>query len=354
MHILYYITGHGYGHGVRSTVIANNLPLSVDVTFRTALPEFFFKDEMRRPFFWSEGRFDCGCVQIDGVTVDIPATLESYKQIADRNRLIIDQEVRWCKKNNISCILGDITPFAFDVAQKAGIPSIALSNFTWYDIYSEYMNGNDHFLPYLDEIRDQYNKADIFLSMFPANPMEYINRCKDISIIGRRGVSVRKQIAERYHFSEEKKIGLIYIGCYGLDSICWEKLGLLKEWEFLSLYDVEQRPSNFHIVEKQWFRYQDLTASADVVISKPGYGVVSECFLNGTPLLYIPRMDFAEYPVLKAAIDSWGGGIQIAEQMLSSCEWFDLLGEIANRKVAPLIDKDGVQVAIQEILNIVK
>jgi L-arabinokinase len=95
-----------------------------------------------------------------------------------------------------------------------------------------------------------------------------------------------------------------------------------------------------------------LTASADVVISKPGYGVVSECFLNGTPLLYIPRMDFAEYPVLKAAIDSWGGGIQIAERMLSTCEWFDLLDEIVKRKIAPLTHKDGVQLAIREILNL--
>jgi L-arabinokinase len=339
---------------VRSTVIANNLPLSVDVTFRTALPQSFFKDEMRRPFFWSEGVFDCGCVQIDGVTVDIPGTLNAYKQIADKNRLLLDQEVNWCKKNNISCIVSDITPFAFDVAKKTCIPSIALSNFTWYDIYSEYSSDNDDFLPYLDEIREQYNKADLFLTMFPANPMEYINRRKDISIIGRKGVSVRKQIAERYGFSEEKKIGLIYIGCYGLNSIQWEKLGSLKEWEFLSLYDVSQRPSNFHIVEKQWFKYQDLTASADVVISKPGYGVVSECFLNGTPLLYIPRMDFAEYPVLKAAIDSWGGGIQIVEQKLATGEWFDLLDEVKNRKMTPLTDKDGVQSAIREILSVAK
>ncbi len=352
MHILYYITGHGYGHGVRSTVIANNLPLSVDVTFRTSLPESFFKDEMRRPFFWSEGKFDCGCIQIDGVTVDIPGTLNAYKQIADTNRLLIDEEVGWCKKNNISCILGDITPFAFDVAKKAGIPSVALSNFTWYDIYSEYITNNDHFLPYLKEIREQYNKADLFLAMFPANPMEYIDRRKETAIIGRRGVSVRKQIAEKYGFSEKKKIGLIYIGCYGLNSINWEMLGSLKEWEFLSLYDVERRPSNFHIVEKQWFKYQDLTASADIVISKPGYGVVSECFLNGTPLLYIPRADFAEYPVLKAAIDSWGGGIQITEQMLSTTEWFELLDQAANRKMAPLVDKDGVQLAIKEIMNI--
>jgi L-arabinokinase len=247
--------------------------------------------------------------------------------------------------------MGDITPFAFDVACKAGIPSIALSNFTWYDIYREYLADGDGFKPYLDEIAAQYNRADLFLSMFPANPMEYIKKKKDISLIGRSGKPVREQISRRYGFESKKKIALIYIGCYGLDNVSWERLGPLSDWEFLSLYDVMNRPSNFHVVNKQWLRYEDLMASADIVISKPGYGVVSECFLNGIPLLYIPRTNFAEYPVLKAAIDSWSGGYQINECELSSCEWIDRLNFIAEREKPHPVETDGVEMCVQEILR---
>ncbi|MBN1603514.1 MAG: hypothetical protein JW915_18030 [Chitinispirillaceae bacterium] len=352
MHILYYITGHGYGHGVRSTVIANALPSNVDVTFRTSLPESFFMDEMRRDFSWYEGTFDCGCVQVDGVTVNVEQTLASYRRIADRNRTLIDREVEWCLKQRVTCILGDITPFAFDVADKARLPSIALSNFTWYDIYREYLADGDGFKPYLDEIAAQYNKADLFLSMFPANPMEYIKKKKNVSLIGRKGTLVREQIAKRYGFNEKKKIALIYIGCYGLNNVSWERLGRLSDWEFLSLYDVANRPSNFHVVNKKWFRYEDLMASADIVISKPGYGVVSECFLNGTPFFYIHRMNFAEYPVLKAAIDAWGGGYQISEKELSSCEWIDRLNSIIRREKPCPVETDGVEVCVKEILSI--
>ena len=46
--------------------------------------------------------------------------------------------------------------------------------------------------------------------------------------------------------------------------------------------------------------YQDLVAAADVVISKPGYGIVSECVANGTPLLYTSRGRFVEYDVFVA------------------------------------------------------
>jgi L-arabinokinase len=352
-HILYYITGHGFGHGMRSTVIANALPPSVKITFRTSLPESFFRDEMHRSYSWYKGSFDCGCVQVDGVTVDIPKTLNTYKQIADRNRMLLDSEVAWCKTNQVSCILGDITPFAFDIGAKAGIPSIALSNFTWYDIYREYVSDNNEFSPYLEEILHQYNKADLFLAMFPSNPIDYVKNRVDVSLIGRKGISIRDQIAEKYGFSPKKNIGLIYIGCYGLNNISWERLRSLNNWEFLSLYDIENRPPNFHLIDKGCFKYQDLTASADVVISKPGYGVVSECFLNRIPLLYIPRRDFAEYPVLKEAIDSWGGGYQISDHELFTCQWGELLDMVKDKKKQLPINSSGVTTCVHEIMKMI-
>jgi len=45
-------------------------------------------------------------------------------------------------------------------------------------------------------------------------------------------------------------------------------------------------------------RYEDLVAAADVVVSKPGYGIVSECAANRTALLYTSRGNFIEYDVL--------------------------------------------------------
>ena len=47
-------------------------------------------------------------------------------------------------------------------------------------------------------------------------------------------------------------------------------------------------------------QYQDLVAAADVVVTKPGYGIVSECVANGTPLLYTSRGAFVEYDVFVA------------------------------------------------------
>ena len=47
-------------------------------------------------------------------------------------------------------------------------------------------------------------------------------------------------------------------------------------------------------------RYEDLVAAADVVVSKPGYGIVSECIANDTALLYTSRGRLIEYDVMVA------------------------------------------------------
>ena len=46
------------------------------------------------------------------------------------------------------------------------------------------------------------------------------------------------------------------------------------------------------------FRYEDLVAAVDVVVTKPGYGIIAECIAAGTPMLYTSRGDFREYDLL--------------------------------------------------------
>jgi L-arabinokinase len=42
--------------------------------------------------------------------------------------------------------------------------------------------------------------------------------------------------------------------------------------------------------------------AADVVVTKPGYGIITECLANDTAILYTDRGRFIEYDVLVAAM----------------------------------------------------
>ena len=52
-------------------------------------------------------------------------------------------------------------------------------------------------------------------------------------------------------------------------------------------------------------RYEDLVHAVDVVVTKPGYGIVAECLANGTAMLYTSRGRFREYDVMVAEMPAF-------------------------------------------------
>ena len=51
-------------------------------------------------------------------------------------------------------------------------------------------------------------------------------------------------------------------------------------------------------MEAAGLEYVDLVGAADVVVTKPGYGIVSDAIAAGTRMIYTDRGDFPEYPIL--------------------------------------------------------
>lgn len=337
MKILYYITAHGYGHALRASALCTMLPTGAEIVFRTTVPREFFTREMARPFAYEPAVFDCGCVQPDGNTIDIRKTLAAYREIAERNRGLLDKEAAWCEKNGVNVIVSDIVPFAFDVADKAGIPSVAAANFTWHTIYEEYAALHPEFTPYLSEMRQQYARADILLAMYPANDMRYFKKQIPVGAVGRAGTDVRARFCSHFGVSAGKKIGLIYTGNFGMEGMPWERLEMFDEWEFFGLYALPGASKNYHYFTTQEFRYQDCIASADVMIAKLGYGACAECFINGLPIIYLPRTGFAEFSVLEQAVKAWGHGYLLSKDDYCSLRWQKTLHDVIGRgKPSPI------------------
>src|SRR4029078_10346380 len=67
-------------------------------------------------------------------------------------------------------------------------------------------------------------------------------------------------------------------------------------------------------------RYVDLVAVADVVVTKPGYGIIADCVANDTAMLYTSRGRFVEYDVM----------VQEMPRFLR-CEYIDLDRFLAGR-----------------------
>jgi hypothetical protein len=349
VHLLYYVTGHGYGHGVRTAAICNELSPDVRLTFRTKLPEQFFIEEIKRPFHYAPEEFDCGCLQFDSVTTDIEKTFTAYQSIERRNAMLLDDEAAWCAAQGVTMIVSDATPFAFDVARRCGIPSVAVTNFTWYDIYLPYAKVNAGFLPLVERMKEQYGRADALLALEPALPMEYFRKRIEIPPVGRRGKNRRDEIAGKNGFDKRKHLALIYFGEFGMHDIDWRGLARFTEWEFLGLYPLPHAPSNYRIVATSEFSYQDLVASVDFMAGKLGYCTVAECMLHGTPIMYLPRTDFVEWAALDRAVRSWGGGYEVSPLDCRALRWKPVLDAVASAQRPECLQSDGARICAREI-----
>lgn len=354
MNICYYVSSHGYGHASRVCAVCNNFSADVRLFIRTAAPRAFFEAELRRSFSWSEGLFDCGCVQTDSITVDIEATVREYMTIAERNRSLLSAEAAWCRAQGIDCIVGDIPPFACSVAQDAGIPAVIVTNFTWFDIYAPYVAAVPSFGRYVEEVRNQYAMADLLIETYPALPMPFFKKRESVPVVARKGEYRRNDILKALRIAPEKHLALIYPGTMGLHGVAWHELERFSDWAFLGVYPLPGSSPNYYRVDASRFSYGTLSASVDLVVSKLGYSTVGECLVNGVPILYVPRSDFAEFPVLDKAVRQWGHGYKVAREDYAALKWERVLDHVVSGPKAEPMSNNGAALCAGHIERVAR
>jgi hypothetical protein len=362
MRVLYYVTSHGYGHAVRSVAVCGALyellsaggAGGLSLTFCTDVPQAFFEEELPFPHGWRRGGFDVGCLQSDGVSVLVSETLEAYRGVSADNRRLLEGEARWCRDNGVDCVVGDITPFAFEVAERAGVPSVAIGNFTWHDIYAPYVERYPDYGGMLSEMAWQYGMASVDLALYPAAPMPVFGRRKAAPVLGRRGENRRTEICRHFGIDPGRRLGVVYTGNFGLGRVDWRRLESFEGWDFVGVYPLPGGPENYHVVSKERFRYQDLPASADAIVAKMGYGVFSESLLNGIPLIYPPREDFAEFPVLDAEARKLGSGVCVGMNEFCELGWSDVLDAAVDGNRMEPYACEGAMTCAEEIVKLKK
>jgi hypothetical protein len=196
--------------------------------------------------------------------------------------------------------------------------------------------------------------ADLLLALYPSSTMSYFRNQVSVGPVGRVGRNVRSRLFSEFGVIPGKKIGLIYTGDFGMDAVLWKRLEIFDEWEYFGLYPLPGSPRNYHQISKKDFRFQDCIASADVMISKLGYGVCAECFINGLPIIYLPRTGFAEFPVLEKAVQAWGYGFLLSKEDFCSLHWIEALDAVEKQgKPAPM-PSDGDLRCSEEIVRLIR
>ncbi len=307
--VAYYISAHGYGHGVRSCQIIraiNEIYPQLTVHIISTLPGSFLSNQIgnARNSVRPES-FDVGMVQLDSIRVDVDATLGEVKKLYTQRKAILKREVDYLKQNDIEVVVVDIPAIPIESASVMGIPSLAVGNFGWDWIYSEFLGQDSRWNPIVDILKQQYAQTDLLLRLPFCEKMEAFPHVEDIPLVASPGRSRRLEIADFTGGDPGKKWILLSFTALDWNDETLKSVEQLADYEFFTVLPLEWHRNNIHPVNREQVPFSDVIASVDAVVSKPGFGILSDCIVNQKPLIYAERSNFLEFPILEAAIQKY-------------------------------------------------
>ena len=151
------------------------------------------------------GSFDVGMVQLDSIRVDVSATLKKVRALYARKAEWIESETAFLRENGISLVVVDIPAIPVEAAKKLGLPVVAVGNFAWDWIYSEFAETDPAWRPLIREFERGYGKVDLLLRLPFAEPMKAFPKIEDIPLVATPGRSRREELVKLTGCDPKKK-----------------------------------------------------------------------------------------------------------------------------------------------------
>jgi L-arabinokinase len=353
--IAYYVTGHGYGHAVRSCQVLRALKQACpDAEFhvRTTAPRWIFE---RLPFLvdYHKCRLDAGVAQKDGLEIDLAQTLQDCLMLQSGMPAIIREEVDWVARFKIRLVIADVPAAAFEIAARASVPSVAITNFSWNWIYRSYVRDFPALLPMIEEMESFYGKATLCLALPFSCDLEVFPRRASIPLVTRVSGLGKREAKERYGLPETSRVVLLSFGGYGLERSRMDGLDRLDRFHFVTTGTAPFRRGNLLVLPEKQRRYEDLVRAADVVVTKPGYGIVADIIAHKVPVLYTSRGPFPEYEFLVEALKQCATSEFIPQEQLLAENLAPYLDRLLSKRAHwPDVPLDGAQVAARTLLGV--
>ena len=353
--VFFYISGHGFGHVSREIEVVNALAAArpdLSIVIRTAAARRLFDQTVRHPFVFIEGACDTGVVQIDSLRLDEDATIRHAAEFHRRLPDLAAREAALLREHDARFVVADTAPLAPVAAGAAGVPSVVLANFTWdwiYEGYPEALAAAPDLIPIL---RDAYRHAGEAWRLPLHGGFTMFDRPVDLPFIARHATLGRADVRQRLQLPAEMPLALASFGGYGLRDFDLHRLDCLDDWVIAITGNRPEGalPDGVRFIDEDPMYasgvcYEDLVASVDVVVTKPGFGIVTECLANDTAMLYTSRGRFVEYDVMVAEMPRFLRCAHIELESLRAGRWLDGLNRARELPPAPERPRtDGAEV----------
>ena len=343
MTIAFYISGHGFGHASRSIELINALIDSAPdlrVVVRSQVAAWLFQRTARPGVELMPVETDTGVIQIDSLNLDAAETIRRAAAFMATFDGRVAAEVDFLRIHDATMVVADLPPLGIAAGRAAGLPALAYGNFTWDWIYANYEGGAD----LAQRIGEIYSHTTLALRLPMSGGFGTIPEVRDIPFVARHSHRDRDDTRRALAIPLGERVVLVSFGAYGLHGA---SKPAAPGYHVLWPGDVDEAA-----MYDRGFRYEDLIAAVDVVVTKPGYGIISECIANGTALLYTSRGDFREYPVLVEAMPKYLRCAYMEQADLLSGNWEPNLDRLLSQPGPPMKpETNGAAIAAEIVLK---
>jgi UDP:flavonoid glycosyltransferase YjiC (YdhE family) len=363
MVVVWYVSSHGFGHAARDIEVVNEIGRTapdVRIVMRTSVPASFVEQAATVPIDLQHAETDTGVAQIDSLRIDEPATARRAAAFhADFDRGA-DAEAEVLRQLQATLVVADIPPLACAAADRAGIPSLVIGNFTWDWIYAAYPHFDAIAPGVVATIGAAYARTTRALRLPLHGGFETIGTAiQDVPLIARKSRRGREESRRMLGVGPDETVVLASFGGFGLRL---DHHAIVRRTGIRLIVTEGEGPAAsgsgnpIHLAPRtlaeRRLRYEDLVAASDVVVSKPGYGIVSECIANDTSLLYAPRSRFAEQDVFEREMPALLRCRRVETEDLLAGRWRDPIDALLAQPRAPNPPPiDGAGAAARAILD---
>jgi hypothetical protein len=280
-------SAHGFGHLGRQLALLPLLKARASVRVFTAVPEAvvhnWAPDVQVVPWF-----VDVGLRQLDSIREDPEGTLPLLEQRCSEEKI----DLLAAQLRGVDACLVDVAPAGLEAARRAGCRTLAMGNFDWAWIYRHYP-----VLSFWAERFAGWQAGHQGLSLWPGPGLQGFAATQQGGLLARR--------AERaWRGPLGKKTVLVCFGGFGLADL-ETFLPVIPGVVYLLAPPMPRldRPDCIFVDDVP---FPELLLGADVVFTKPGYGILGECLRAGVPMVFQHRAGFPEAPYLEAVMWSRG------------------------------------------------
>ncbi|MEH7226709.1 glycosyltransferase [Bacillus sp. JJ1566] len=293
--VVYYISEYGFGHASRSIAIIRDL-INLDPTIQIEVVHNYALDFLVKslPFnnitFYRLGT-DIGYFLKDqSIEPDKIKQTEEVLSYSIEILSLAQVEINRLNSKKIDLIISDISPIAFEVADKIGVPSIGISNFTWYTAFQGLVSER-----HLLFLKEAYGKMDYFFGLAGNNEIEW-GRSKSYQIrFYSRNIDQDEVERIRNGFNKDKQLVFLGLGMkMDLDNLKRLQIWNSYDTHFVVSSNLPITHPNVSHVPKEYIETQNYIAACDLVITKAGWGTIGEAIVGNTPLLIIDRNNMKE------------------------------------------------------------